>query len=104
MLDFILSRWKPQAQMHCIMKERTGILLKTTTLHHEGKLARARFPYNTSTSALPKTIFHCERNLAHASIPFIVKEFTKTCPLPTTTLHNERKHNDNCIANNYITS
>jgi hypothetical protein len=72
--------------------------------HNEGKLAVASFPYNTSTSALSKTTFHCEGNIVHASNPFIVKEFARTCPFPTTTLHHEEKHNNNCIANNYIAS
>jgi hypothetical protein len=70
--------------------------------HNERKLAVASFPYNTSRSALSKTTFHREGNIVHASIPSIVKEFARTCPLPTTTLHHEGKHNNKCIANNYI--
>jgi hypothetical protein len=71
---------------------------------NEGKLALARFPYNTSTIALSKTTFHREGNIVHASIPFIMKEFSRICPLPTTMLHHEGKHNNKCIANNYIAS
>jgi hypothetical protein len=72
--------------------------------HNEGKLTLVSFPYNTSTSALSKTTFHHEGNIVHAILPFIVKEFIITCPLPTTTLHREGKHNNKWIANNYIAS
>ena len=65
---------------YLVTNESTSVLLETFTLHHEGKLAHARFPYSTSTSALPKTTLHCEANLTHASIPFIMKESSRTCP------------------------
>jgi hypothetical protein len=63
------------------MKESTSVLLETTTLHHEGKIGHASFPYSTSKSAFPKTTLHCEANLTHASIPYIVKESLRTCPM-----------------------
>ena len=58
----------------------------TTTLHHEGKLTHASFPYSTSTTALQKTILHNEGNLMHASFP---SERTRTCQLLTTMLYLE---------------
>ena len=56
---------------HSIVKESTSALPKETTLHHEGNLARATFPYSTRTSALPKTTVHREGNLTHARFPSI---------------------------------
>jgi hypothetical protein len=41
---------------------------------NEGKLALARFPYNTSTIALSKTTLHHEVNLTHANFPSTVKK------------------------------
>ena len=61
------------ASFPSIMKESTSALEKTTTLHHEGKLAHASFPYSESTTALPKTTLHHEGNLMHASFLFIMK-------------------------------
>ena len=78
--------------------------LPRNTLHHEQKLAPFRLPYGTSTSALPKATLHHEGNLTHASIPLIVKEISRTCPLLTTTLQCEQKHKHKCIVNNYIAS
>ena len=77
MIAFLLSWRKTQAQVHCqqvsyIMKESTSVLLQITTLHQEGKLAHASFPYSTCTSAIPKTTLHCESNLTHACIHFIM--------------------------------
>ena len=62
------------------MKVSTSAFLETTTLHHEGNIAHASFPYSMCTSALPKTTLHCEANLTHASILFIVKEGSRMCP------------------------
>lgn len=78
------------------MKECTSALPKTTTLHHEGKLMRARFTYITNKSSLPKTTLNHEGNPMYACFPSIIKESTRTCPLPTTTLHHEA--NNKCIA------
>jgi hypothetical protein len=47
---------------------------------------------------------HRETNQPHASIPFIVKEISRTCPLPTTMFHRKGKHKNKCISNNYISS
>jgi hypothetical protein len=75
MVVLILLGSKTQEQVHCqhlhsIMKEcsRKSILTKTT-LHHEGKLTHASFPYSTSTSVLPMTTLHYEGNIVHASFP-----------------------------------
>lgn len=51
------------------MKENTSVLPKTTTLHHDGNLACASFPYSTRTSALQKITLHRERNIMHTSFP-----------------------------------
>ena len=41
-----------------------------------------RFPSIMSTSALPKKILQHECNLTHSSLPSIMKEGTRTSPLP----------------------
>ena len=73
----------------------------TTTLHHEGTLTHASFPYSTSTSVLPKTTLHLERNVTYARFPSIMKESTRTSPFQTTMLHRKGKHK--CIAKNDYT-
>jgi hypothetical protein len=78
------------------VKESTSALPKTTTLNHEGKLTRARFTYSSSTSPLLKTTLNHEGNLMYARFPSIMKEITRTCKSPTTTLHHEGKNK--CIA------
>jgi hypothetical protein len=81
------------AQVHCQKQHR-----------NEGKLALARFPYNTSTSSFPRKELHHEANLAHVSIHLIVNKTSRTCASPTTTLHCEGNHKHKCISNRYIAS
>ena len=59
------------SRFHSIVKESTSELPKETTLHHEGKLACASFPYSRRTSAFPKTTVHREGNLMHVRFPSI---------------------------------
>jgi hypothetical protein len=61
--------------------------LPKTTLHHEGNLTHAIFPYLTSTSASPKTTLQYEGNITHANLLSILKRSTRMTQLPTTTLY-----------------
>lgn len=70
-----------------IMKEGKTLFPKTTTLHNDGKLSCASFPYNTRTSALRKTTLPYEGNIMHAIFPSI----TSTNVLPSNTSYHNIK-------------
>jgi hypothetical protein len=81
----------------------TNALPKTTTFHHEKKLACASFPYNASTISFPKTTLYHEQNIMNATFTSIMKAKKRISQLPTTMLHPEGWHK--CTAkNNYIST